>query len=127
MKLELSNGEWILMTVLWASPPMTIAQLTAALRAETGWGKHTVISMLSRLEDKGAVRAEHNGRAKEYTPLLRREDAVERETSRFLDKVYGGRLGVMVNAMLDSRSLTREDLDELSAILEKAKGEAERP
>ena len=32
--------------------------LTAALSAETGWEKHTVITMLTRLEAKGAVRHE---------------------------------------------------------------------
>jgi BlaI family penicillinase repressor len=30
-------------------------ELTSALREETGWGKHTVITMLSRLEAKGVV------------------------------------------------------------------------
>ena len=35
---------------------------------------------------------------------------------------FDGRLGVMLNAVMDSRTLTQADLDELSAILEKAKG-----
>ena len=123
MKTELSDGEWTLMKTLWESTPMTITQLTAALKDSTGWSKHTVISMLSRLEAKGAVRYQSNGRAKVYSPVLPREDAVQRETGRFLDKVFDGHLGVMLNAVMDSRPLTQADLDELSAILEKAKGE----
>lgn len=123
MKTELSDGEWTLMKTLWESAPMTITQLTAALKDSTGWSKHTVISMLSRLEAKGAVRYQSNGRAKVYSPALPREDAVQRETSRFLDKVFDGHLGVMLNAVMDSRPLTQADLDELSTILEKAKGE----
>ena len=55
MKVNLSDGEWKLMNRLWEGGELTIAQLTAALREETGWGKHTVITMLSRLEAKGAV------------------------------------------------------------------------
>ena len=47
---------------------------------------------------------------------------MKRETTHFLDKVFDGRLGVMLNAVMDSRTLTQADLDELSAILEKAKG-----
>ena len=122
MKTELSDGEWTLMKALWDAPPMTITQLTGAMRDSTGWSKHTIISMLSRLEAKGAVRYQSNGRAKVYSPALQREDAVQRETSHFLNKVCDGRLGVMLNAMMDAKPLTQEDLEELSAILEQAKG-----
>ena len=52
MKLELSDGEWVLMRRLWEEAPRTITQLTAALKEEAGWSKHTIISMLSRLEAK---------------------------------------------------------------------------
>ncbi|MBR1689549.1 MAG: BlaI/MecI/CopY family transcriptional regulator [Oscillibacter sp.] len=40
---------------------MTVTELTAALRQETGWSKNTVITMLSGLEKKGAVRYEEGG------------------------------------------------------------------
>lgn len=120
MKLNLSEGEWRLMNALWAESGLTIAQLTARLKEDTGWSKNTIITMLSRLEGKGAV--EHDGGTpKHYAPLLQREDAARTETRSFLDRVYGGRLGLMMNAMVDSRSLTQADIDELAAILEKAK------
>lgn len=125
MRTELSDGEWTLMNALWKSPPMTITQLTAALKAQTGWSKHTIISMLARLEAKGAVDYRDNGRAKAYYPVLQQRDAAKRETCHFLNKVYGGRLGVMLNTMVDSRALTREEIEELSSILEKAKEETD--
>ena len=121
MKTELSDGEWRLMKVLWESSPRTITQLTAALKNDTGWSKHTVISMLSRLEAKGAVAYREGERAKAYYPLLAQNEASRTETKRFLDKVYNGSFGVMVHAMMDSDALSPEDIAELSAILEKAK------
>ncbi len=123
MKTELSNSEWKLMRRLWDHSPSTITELTAALREETGWSKHTIITMLSRLEAKGAVRHQEGGRAKRYFPALRREDAVQNETESFLSKVYGGSLGLMMSAMVESRRLTEADIAELSAILDKAGGE----
>ena len=120
MKTNLSDGEWKLMNRLWEGAPLTITQLTAALQEETGWGKHTIITMLSRLEDKGAVRHD-GGTPKHYEALLPKEDAALSETKSFLDKVYGGRLGLMMSAMVDTRALTQEDIDELTAILEQAK------
>ena len=56
MKIDLSNSEWKLMNRLWQTAPMTITELTAALKEETGWSKNNIITMLSRLEAKGAVR-----------------------------------------------------------------------
>ena len=118
--ISLSNAEWKLMNRLWDAPPQTITTLTHALAGETGWSKHTVITMLARLEAKGAVRHAEGERAKQYYPTVVREDAQREETENFLDKVYGGSLGLMMSALVDSRTLTKEDIDELSAILRKA-------
>ena len=124
MKLSLSNMEWKLMNRLWDGAPMTLMELTRALEDETGWTKHTVITMLGRLEAKGAVRWEQAGRAKRYSPTVERGDARREETASFLERVYGGHLGLMMSALVDDHALTQEDIDELSEILRKA-GERE--
>ena len=121
MRINLSDSEWKLMNRLWNRAPMTITELTAALREDTGWTKNTVITMLSRLEAKGAVRHEEGGRAKQYFPAVAREDAVRSETENLISKVGG--LGLVMSALVDSHALTEADIAELSAILEKAGGD----
>lgn len=120
-KINLSDGEWKLMNKLWVEP-MTIMELTGALKDETGWGKNTVITMLSRLEGKGAVRCAQEGRAKRYFPVTEQKDAARAETENFLGKVYGGSLGLMMSAMVESKGLSKSDIAELAAILERAGG-----
>ncbi len=120
--INLSDSEWKLMNRLWAENPMTIMELTAALRPDTGWSKNTVITMLSRLEAKGAVRCQQGQRAKQYFPAIERQAAARAETESFLSKVYGGSLGLMMSAMVESRGLSEADIAELSAILEHAGG-----
>ena len=120
MKIDLSNSEWKLMNRLWQTSPMTITELTAAFTEETGWSKNTVITMLSRLEGKEAVRHEEGRRAKLYFPAVDREDAIKAETETFLDKIGG--LGLLMSAMVEKNALTENDIAELSAILEKAGG-----
>ena len=124
MKLSLSNMEWKLMAPLWKGAPMTLMELTRALAPDTGWTKHTVITMLTRLEGKGAVRWEQVGRTRHYYPVISREEARREETAGFLDRVYGGRLGLMMSALVEDHALTKEDIDELRAILRRA-GEEE--
>ena len=124
MTCNLTDAEWKLMHRLWECSPQTITQLTAALREKTDWDKHTIITMLTRLEAKGAVRHEDGERAKQFYPAIEQRDAARAETESFLGKVYGGSLGLMMSAMVEGRALTREDIDELTAILEKAGGDA---
>ena len=119
-KISLSNGEWKLMSCLWERYPRTITELVEALRDETGWNKHTVIPMLTRLETKGAVHFIPGARAKQYYPSVPRGDAVIAETRSFLSKVYSGSVGLMLSAMIDQEALSKEELDELYAILSKA-------
>lgn len=119
---SLSPSEWRVMEALWERSPQTITQLTAALEPKTGWGKHTVISFLNRMEKKGAVTYTEAGRARAYVPAYPKEEAAAQESERFLDRVFGGSLGLMVSAMTGSRKLSQEDIAELMDILEKAKG-----
>ena len=119
-KIGLSETEWKLMDALWEEPPKTITQLTKALEEDTGWGKNVIITMLKRLEAKGAVRHEEGERAKQFYPAVSREDTALEETRGFLNRVYNGSLGLMVDAMVNSRSLSDREIEELKESLNKA-------
>ncbi len=124
--MKLSDGEWTLMKVLWDNPPKTITQMYAVLKDKTRWTKRNVITMLDRLEVKGAVCYVKTGKARQYWPLVEREDAARQETTRFVDRVFNGRMGMLLHTALDSESLTERDIDELSEILRKAKEDMHR-
>lgn len=117
--ITLSDGEWKLMNRLWEGPA-TITALTEGLREETGWQKNTVITMLSRLEKKGAVRHEDGGRAKVFYPAMDRSEACRRETKGLLDRLYGGSLGLLVSTLLADEDLSDETLEELDTVLRRA-------
>lgn len=117
MKISLSDGEWKVMNRLWECSPRTITELVNALQEETGWSKHTVITMLGRMEAKGAVRHQEGGKAKLYFPAILREDAILTETESFLHRVGG--FASLVNAMVSGNALTEEDIAELSELLRK--------
>ena len=122
-KTVLSDGEWRIMNLLWASSPRRVPELTEALAPETGWSRATVNMMLTRLEEKGAVGQETRGRFKSYYPLLSQQDARQKETRRFLDRLYGGSLGLMVSSLAGQQALSEEDIRALRAILEDAEKE----
>ena len=120
-KVSLSDGEWKIMNSLWESGESTITELTASLENETGWDKHIIITMLGRMEKKEAVAHRQGGRAEVFYPLVSREEVSMQETRGFLEKVYRGSLGMMVNAMVADQALSEQEIQELYDILEQAR------
>lgn len=119
-ELTLTNSEWYVMDCLWERAPQTVMELVAALEERLGWAKSTTITTLRRMEDKGLVGCEVEGRTRHYFPAVEREGAVLRETRSFLDKVYGGSVGLMVSAMAQDKALTKAEIRELYDILRRA-------
>ena len=114
--ITLSDGEWKLMNRLWEGPA-TITALTEGLREETGWQKNTVITMLSRLEKKGAVRHENAVAA----PLITREEAVRMQGEEVVERAGG--LPLFLTAFLGGRRLTAEEAEELKRLIDEKMGE----
>ena len=119
-ELMLTNSEWYVLDCLWVHSPMTVMELVAALHDRLDWAKSTTITTLRRMEEKGLVRCEIEGRTRHYFPAVEQKQAAIRETRSFLDKVYQGSVGLMVSAMAQDKALTRSEIDELYAILKQA-------
>ena len=122
---NLSDREWTVLTALWSSGGSALGELTEALRPETGWSRNTVLTYLTRMEAKGLLRYEQQGRTKLYFPCLDRQQAAMHQTRRFLDRVYQGSVSLMVNAMLDQKSLSSQQIQQLRDLLDRAEEEEE--
>ena len=122
-KQQLSQSEWQIMQLLWAKPH-TLMELVAKLSASVGWSKSTVATMVRRMEAKGLIGYETEDRAKRFHPLLQQEEAAIRETHSLLSRAYQGSIGLLVSSLAHAGQLSRDDIDELYAILKEAEGDA---
>lgn len=118
--VRLSEAEWKVMNVLWEEAPQTIMGLTRRFQETTGWTKHTIMTFLKRMEDKGAVYYEAGARAKRYYPKIERKEAALQETEEFLERVFEGKMGLMLNTMVEQRALSGKEIAELHEILSRA-------
>ena len=121
--ISLSPAEWQVMEHLWEQHPRTLMELVRILAPETGWSKSTIVTMIGRLENKGALTYAEGGRARLYSPTVTREQAAIQETETLLHRLYRGSVAMMVNTIADGRGLSNEDIEELTAILQRAKEE----
>lgn len=119
--IGLSNSEWHIMESLWEKSPKTVTQLIKAMELEMGWAKSTTKTVLKRMEQKGYVAYEEGVKAREYYPLFKREEVVESETSSFINRIYNGSLGLMVNTLVRKQDIPDEEMDELYRIIKEAR------
>lgn len=122
MNINLTAAEWSVMECLWVKSPSTGREVTKCLEEQRGWNRSTTLTLLQRLEAKGAVSCDKEGKIKIFRPVLHREDAAIAETEDFLGRVYKGSVGMLVNSLVEKNTLSKEDIDELYDILKKAEG-----
>ncbi len=114
--MQITNAEWKIMNLLWEQP-MTITQMTASLKEETGWTKYTIITLLKRMQEKNTVYYVEGDKAKVFYPKVSRGEAEMTESSEFLQKVFDGRVALMLDTMVKSNSLSDEEIDAICKIL----------
>ena len=113
-------SEWKLMEFLWEDAPRTLMEIVRAMGERVGWAKSTVTTMVARMEGKGLLRYETEGRTKKFYPTLTREEAMSAEADSLLQKAFHGSASLLVSSFLESKRLSREEIDELYAMLKKA-------
>lgn len=115
--ITLTPAEWNLMECLWEKSPCTGREAVEYLEGNVGWSRSTTLTMLRRMTEKGLIECTEPNGVKLYSPLVRREEAAMQETENFLDRVYHGSVSLMVSAVTKKQELSREEIDELYAIL----------
>lgn len=124
MVQQVSDSELELMKIIWAEGGKALyARIMDAL-ADTGnhWQKNTVITLLSRLVEKGLLRTNKIGRRNEYTAIVTEADYQAAQTRSLLDKLYEGNARGLVSTLIQKEMLTEEDYEELKRFWEEGSG-----
>ncbi len=86
------------------------------------WADSTILTLLSRLQEKGFITSEKMGNKNIYTPVISQEEYMKLENKTFLSKLHKGSLKHFVASLADTDSLTDNDIDELESLLNELKG-----
>ena len=116
-KISLTEAEWEVMQCLWEHAPRTGREVVLWMEEKIGWTRSTTLTMLRRLEAKGAVSGDADGEMKAFRPLIAREEVAVQETADLLARAYKGSLSLLVSSFTKRQSLSQEEIDELYAIL----------
>ena len=115
---KISETEWEVMQVLWASSPLSAEYIIARLAAQDeGWHPKTAKTLLNRLVKKNALGFEKEGRAYLYHPLVKEAECVKAASDSFLDRVFGGSLTPMIAHFVERKKMSPEQIRELKRLL----------
>ena len=121
MSVRISQAELDVMEIVWARAPIAATDVAHALVENKDWNIRTVKTLLARLVEKGAVSTEKEGRRFLYRPLIERDIYVGKATTRFVDRLFGGRAAPLVAQLAESKTLSDDDIAELEAIIKALK------
>lgn len=112
---QISDYELELMKVIWGNNGSALyAEIVAAL-SDKGmhWTKNTIITLLSRLIDKGLLKTNKIGHRNRYTAIVSSGEYQSSQTENFLDKVYEGNAKGLVSTLIQKDLLSASDYEDL--------------
>lgn len=115
MVQQVSDSELELMRIIWAKGGRVLyAQIMDDLMAAgSRWQKNTVITLLSRLVEKGLLKTNKIGRRNEYAALITEADYQALQAEKLIEKFYEGNAKGLVSTLIQRDMLTSEDYEEL--------------
>lgn len=120
---QISDSELELMKIIWDNGGTALyIQISEALAAKgNSWQKNTIITLLSRLTDKGILKTSKIGRRNQYTSIVSASDYQAAQTKKLMDKLYEGSAKGLVSTLLQKELLSSSELEDLKHYWEEGK------
>lgn len=118
-KVNITEAEWKVMKVLWDRSPLTLKEITSAIRENTSWKDNTIRTLIVRLMEKGVVEADKSTGIYKYSPIIDEIDIVKTEAKSFLKRVFDGSLSSLVATLVKDEEISKEERQEIIDIISK--------
>jgi len=112
---ELTEAEWAIMKIVWTRQPCAAGTVQEALVKEKGWAYSTVKTTMDRMVNKGLLKIKKVRNLQLFTSQINRNEAAKGEFQKMLSRAFDGALTPLMQFLLDTKSLTAEDLDRIEA------------
>lgn len=115
----LTDGEVILMRVLWRQGPSTVAAIVDAVAGANPPAYNTVQTMMRILERKGFVSHRKDGRAFVFQALVDESSARRRAIRHVLDRFFDNSPGSMVLSLLEHEDVPDAELRQVRELIQR--------
>jgi predicted transcriptional regulator len=117
---SVSDAELDVLKVLWDSGPGTVRDIEARLKKrKRRWAYNTILTLLSRLRDKGHVSSDPSDLAHVFRAVTTREQLLHVGLTDLTNRVGDGTASALVRAFVQGQRLSSRDIAELRQLLDK--------
>lgn len=115
MKLgKISEAEMEIMKIIWEKDKqMTTAEILEELPKENSWKTTTVMTLMSRLTEKGILSVTKVGKLNHYFPKISEEEYKAIQTDNFLEDMHKGSVKNFMATLFNSKKISKKDISEL--------------
>ncbi len=122
---QVPDAELAVLKVLWDHERATIREIAGQLYPGGGTSEYaTVQKLLERLQKRGLVSRDREGRAHTFTALVTRQDLIRQRLQEAADKLCGGSLAPLLTQLVDAEELSSQDIEALRDLVNRLDGEA---
>ncbi len=108
------------MDVVWEHGEVTVADVWKALSSRRVVARNTVLTLLTRLEERGWLVRDESGHAHRYRAAAPRAATQTTLIDRLLETAFGGSVEGLVVALLHDRGISKEEAARLRALIDQA-------
>ncbi len=116
---ELTKAEWEIIQVVWEHEPCAAPSVQEELEDRKQWAYSTVKTLMDRMVGKGFLTTERIRNLILYRSAITQKQARRGEVMKTLTRAFGGAFTPMMQFMLESNSLSSDELTELEAMIRK--------
>ena len=118
-RTPVSDAELEVLKVLWTDGPSTVRDVAATLRKQRRkLAYNTVLTLLSRLRDKGYVAADRRDTAHLFKPLVTREELLGSTLAALADRVCDGITSPLVLALVKGQRFSADEIAHFRKLLD---------
>ena len=122
---RLGQRELDIMEALWTLESGTVSEVHDELGESIDVAYTTVQTMLNRLEAKGFVTREREGRAYRYRPRLEQPVATGKAIESLVSRFFSGSTEALAKHLVE-RDLSTEELDRIQALIDAQRREGQK-
>jgi predicted transcriptional regulator len=117
---HITDAELSVLKTLWDTGPTTARAIADSIYPQSGESEiGAVHSLLKRLEGKRLVRRDRSSHVHLFSAAVSREAVAGQELEAMAAKLSDGSLAPLITHLVENRRLTKSEIEELRALLEK--------
>ncbi len=126
-KKRLSPLEWEVMNTIWALRKNPSVREVLEKAYPSGEKAYTTVqTVMNNLEAKGFLEKDKIGLVNFYKPLRKRNELLKNETANFVDKTFGGSFQRLASYLIDSGTLSAEEIADLKRVIREREQERKK-